>query len=121
MQTISNSFGTEQTTTTMLVAIDSGVSSPQSLAQGVSHGATAVVLNPEVDAIAQITEALAQGSYASLHLVSHGSPGSLHLGKTELTVANLSQYCQQLLEWGVQEILIYGCEVAKKPMLLQQL
>ena len=96
MQTVVDSYATKQTTTTMLVVIDSGVSAPQTLAQGVQSGATAVLLNPEVDAITQITEALAQGNYTSLHLVSHGSPGSLHLGKTKLTVANLSQYSRPL-------------------------
>ena len=121
MQTVLDSYRIGETQATILVAIDSTVSAPQSLAQGVQNGATALLLNPEVDAIAQITEALAQGNYTSLHLVSHGSGGSLHLGNTKLTVANLSQYRQQLLEWGVAEILIYGCEVAKEPTLLQQL
>ena len=121
MQSVLDSYKTEQKNATMLVAIDSGVTAPQTLAQGLQSGATALLLNPEVDAITQITEALAQGNYTSLHIVSHGSPGSLHLGKTKLTVDNLSGYRQQLLEWGVQEILIYGCEIAKGATLLQQL
>ena len=121
MPTVVDSYATKQTTATMLVVIDLGVTASQTLAQGVQTNGQALLLNPEVDAITQITEALAQGNYTSLHLVSHGSPGSLHLGKTKLTVANLSSYRQQLLEWGVQEIFIYGCEVAKDPTLLQQL
>ncbi len=106
---------------TMLVVIDSGVEAPQTLAQGVQPGAATLRLDDNTDAIAQITAALAAGNYTRLHLVGHGSAGSLHLGKTKLTLENLSQYRQQLLEWGVGEILIYGCEVAKSPTLLQQL
>lgn len=86
---------------TMLVVIDSGVEAPQTLAQGVQPGAVTLQLDSNRDAIAQITAALAAGNYSSLHLVSHGSAGSLHLGKTQLTVETLPQYRQQLLEWGV--------------------
>ena len=121
MQTVVDSLATQQKAATMLVVIDSALTAPETLTQGVKNTANALLLNPEVDAIAQITEALAQRNYTSLHLVSHGTPGSLHLGKTKLTVANLREYRQQLLEWGVAEILIYGCEVAKGPILLQQL
>ena len=40
----------------------------------------------------------------------------------KLAIANFcKRSSQQLLEWGVAEILIYGCEVAKEPTLLQQL
>ena len=112
---------TAQQQTTMLVVVDPRVKDPLSLIQGVKSTATALLLDPEQDSIPQITAALAKGNYTSLHLVSHGSPGCLHLGSTKLTVEKLPSYRQQLMEWGVAEILIYGCNVAAAPQLLMEL
>ena len=106
---------------TMLVVIDPSVTAPSALVGGLVREATALVLKPDQDSIAQITTALAQGNYTSLHLVSHGTPGCLYLGSTKLTVEKLSTYKQQLMEWGVAEILIYGCNVAAAPQLLMEL
>ena len=97
---------------TKLVVIDPAVEAPESLARGVQPDTEVLLLNSQKDSIAQITNALAVGNYRTLHLVSHGSPGCIHLGSTTLTSENSSQYRQQLLEWGVEEILIYGCNVA---------
>ena len=97
---------------TMLVVIDPAVEAPESLARGVQPDAEVLLLDPKKDSIVQITTALAAGNYRILHLVSHGAPGCLHLGSITLTSENTPQYRQQLLEWGVTEILIYGCNVA---------
>ena len=105
----------------MLVVIDPAVEAPHTLASGVRPGAAVLLLDPNSDSIGQITAALAEGNYTSLHLVSHGSPGCLHLGKTTLSLENIPQYRQQLLEGGVAEILVYGCNVAASPALLMQL
>ena len=110
-----------QKQTTMLVVIDPTVEAPHKLAEGVQTGASVLLLNPNFDSIAQITTALAAGNYGSLHLISHGSPGRLHLGKTNLNSDNIAQYKQQLLEWRIAEILIYGCNVAANPDLLIKL
>ena len=107
--------------TTMLVVIDPAVEAPYQLAGGVQDGAEVLLLDPHQDSIAQITTALTAGSYHSLHLVSHGSPGCLHLGNTDLSSETIVQYKQQLLEWGIAEILIYGCNVAASPELPKQL
>ena len=106
---------------TMLVVIDPAVEAPHQLAEGVKDGAEVLLLNPKFNSIAQITKALAAGNYRSLHLVSQGSPGCLHLGNTNLSSETIAQYKQQLLEWGVAEILIYGCNVAANPDLLVKL
>ncbi|MEM9271997.1 MAG: FG-GAP-like repeat-containing protein [Cyanobacteria bacterium P01_F01_bin.143] len=110
-----------QKQTTMLVVIDPTVEAPHKLAEGVQTGASVLLLNPNFDSIAQITTALAARNYGSLHLISHGSPGRLHLGKTNLNSDNIAQYKQQLLEWRIAEILIYGCNVAANPDLLIKL
>ena len=110
-----------QQQTTMLVVIDPAVEAPHQLARGVRDGAEVLLLEPHRDSIAQITTALAAGNYRSLHLVSHGSPGCLHLGNTDLSSGTIAQYKQQLLEWGIAEILIYSCNVAANSDLLVKL
>lgn len=107
--------------TTALVVIDPSVDVPESLVTGVRPGAAVLLLNPERDGVAQVTEALAAGRYSSLHLVAHGSPGALQLGNGVLSLATLSPYRQQVLEWGIAEIFVYGCNVAAKPAFLQAL
>ncbi|MEM8641174.1 MAG: DUF4347 domain-containing protein [Cyanobacteria bacterium P01_G01_bin.54] len=107
--------------TTTLVVIDPHVDAPQSLMAGVRPGAAALLLDPSQDGVAQVTAALAEGKYTSLHLVAHGSPGALRLGRGVLSLATLPAYRQQLLEWGVTEILVYGCNVAAEPELLRAL
>ena len=105
----------------MLVAIAPDVEAVPILEVGAIPGARVLVLDRQRDSIAQITEAIGQSKVSSLHLVSHGAPGSLSLGGTTLSLANIQQYRQQLLEWGVPEILIYGCNVAAEPKFLQVL
>ncbi|NEO57595.1 MAG: DUF4347 domain-containing protein [Okeania sp. SIO3B5] len=105
----------------MLVAIAPDVEAIPTLEVGVRAGAKVLVLNPQRDSIAQITEAIGKSKISSLHLVGHGVPGSIFLGGTVLSLANIQQYRPQLLEWGVSEILIYGCNVAAEPQFLQVL
>ncbi|MEM8641309.1 MAG: DUF4347 domain-containing protein [Cyanobacteria bacterium P01_G01_bin.54] len=107
--------------TTALVVIDPRVPAPQSLLAGLRPGATALLLDPHQDGVVQITAALAQGHYNRLHLVAHGAPGALRLGSSQLSLATLPAYRQSLLEWGVAEIWIYGCNVAAQPEFLQAL
>ncbi|MGB0562132.1 MAG: cadherin domain-containing protein [Spirulinaceae cyanobacterium] len=106
---------------TALVVIDPQVDAPKSLVAGLRPGVAMLLLDPNQDGIAQITAALAAGHYESLHLVAHGSPGALQLGSGVLSSATLPVYHQQLLEWGVAEILLYGCNVAAEPAFLQAL
>ncbi|MEM6519287.1 MAG: DUF4347 domain-containing protein, partial [Cyanobacteria bacterium P01_C01_bin.70] len=88
-----------------------------------------LVLDPAIDGIEQVTAALdARPSTSSLHIVSHGAVGSLQLGSTQLSLSNLDDYVEQLQKWAKvlngQDILLYGCQVAKGAMghlFLQQL
>lgn len=79
-------------TATTLVVIDPRVDSPEQLAAGLRPEAQALLLDPTQDGVAQITEALATGHYDSLHLVAHGTPGRLPLGRGLLSLATLPQY-----------------------------
>ncbi len=118
-------FGNDRSSTSpgegMLVAIAPDIEAVPILEVGVRAGAKVLVLDPQRDGIAQITEAIGESRIYSLHLVCHGASGSLSLGGTTLSLANIQQYRQPLLEWGVSEILIYGCNVAAEPKFLQVL
>ena len=119
-----------------IIFIDRGVEDYQSLVNGVKPGIEIVVLDSNRDGIEQITEVLTQNPFARVHIVSHGSPGCLYLGNSELNLDNLDNYAQQLKTWflyhqeaepqaigshalrGNQNIplspslLLYGCNVA---------
>ncbi|MCY7285028.1 MAG: DUF4347 domain-containing protein, partial [Cyanobacteria bacterium CAN_BIN43] len=100
----------------VLVVIDSGVADFQLLAESVVNGAALLVLDPHRDGIQQITEA--QQHYGSniLHIVSHGAPGCLYLGNTELSLDTLDRYTEQVKRWfetsREAELFLYGCNVA---------
>jgi Domain of unknown function (DUF4347) len=101
--------------------IDRQVEDYQSLIAGVKPGTEVVVLDRDRDAIEQITEILGdRTNIDSIHIISHGAPGSLQLGKTEFSLDNLETYSAQLQQWRsaltpCADILIYGCNVASGP------
>src|SRR4028119_781296 len=101
-----------------IVFIDAAVADYQTLLDQVKLGVEAIVIDSHRDGVEQISEVLAnRTNIDSIHLVSHGEPGSLQLGKTRLSVANLEAYSQQLQQWRRAltidaDILIYGCNVA---------
>ncbi|NJM60990.1 MAG: DUF4347 domain-containing protein [Oscillatoriales cyanobacterium RU_3_3] len=107
-----------QVSRSAIVFIDPQVADYQSLIAGVKPGTEVVVLEGDKDAIEQITEILAcRTNIDSIHIISHGSPGSLQIGKTGFCEDNLEAYSQQLRQWqsaftDSAEILIYGCNVA---------
>ena len=113
-------------TATTLVFIDAGVEDPQFLANGVIDEAKAFILDTQRDGIEQITKILQDyPEVTSIHLVSHGSPGSIQLGNTYLSLDTLDRYQSDLKTWfnppafdtplakgGRGDLLIYGCNVA---------
>lgn len=71
-------FGSENSE---IIFIDTAVADYQSLVAGVKPGITTVILDSKQDGIAQISEYLADCQEVSaLHVICHGSPGSLQLG-----------------------------------------
>ena len=104
--------------TSTIVFIDSNVADYQTLAQGVSSDAEVIVLDKERDGIEQITEALAHRSdVASVQIVSHGDAGRVQLGSSWLSADTLSQYSQDLSQWGDAlqadgDIFFLGCNIA---------
>ena len=101
-----------------LVFIDSAVVNPQMLSAAASPHLEIVMLDSARDGIAQISEKLAQrANVSSIHVVSHGQPGSLQLGTTQLSLDNQADYHDILGGWSdaltdTADILLYGCDVA---------
>jgi uncharacterized delta-60 repeat protein len=109
---------TSQLPARSIAFIDSQVEDYQILVAGVTPGTEAVVIDSRADGVAQITQVLTNRTKIdSIHIVSHGSPGCLQLGKTQLCSRNLEIYRKQLRQWRHAlnldaDILIYGCNVA---------
>ncbi|MEH1938900.1 MAG: Calx-beta domain-containing protein [Nostoc sp.] len=103
-----------------IVFIDTAVIDYQCLVAGIALGSEVVILDPNKDGLTQINEFLAgckSNSVQSVHIVSHGSEGSLQLGSTYLSLTNLNNYANQLRNWASvltdkADILLYGCDVA---------
>ena len=106
-----NSF-LRQTATT-IVFIDSSVSDYHTLQAGIIEGVKSVIISPNQDGIEQISQILQQHPHiTTIHILSHGSPGCLYLGNSQLNLTNIHNYTQQLQHWQLQNILLYGCNVA---------
>ncbi|HYW18293.1 MAG TPA: DUF4347 domain-containing protein [Nodularia sp. (in: cyanobacteria)] len=106
-----NNFLHNQTTT--VVFIDDSISDYQTLQTGVVEGVEAVILSPNQNGIAEITEFIQEHpQITTIHIVSHGSPGCLYLGNSQLNLDNISKYADWLQHWQSKSILLYGCNVA---------
>lgn len=101
-----------------IVFILDNLSNWQTLQAGVPAGTEVHVIDSQGDALAQMAAVL-QGRQGveAIHLMSHGSAGSLNLGRNTLSSANLGNYSS---EWASvraalsddADFLIYGCDVA---------
>ena len=103
-----------------LVFIDPRVEAYQSLAAGVLPDTEVIILGADQDGVEQISQVLRTrtGNVNSLHIVSHGAPGCVYLGSTELSQQSLNRYAEQLMDWAEAlttdaQVLLYGCEVAR--------
>ncbi len=110
--------GSSSTHADNIVFIDEALPDYQSLKDGVVKGDKVVLLDPNGDEIAQITNTLSQEKGVhSIHLVSHGNSGSIQLGNTQLNSNNLAYYKDTLASWHKAlapdaSLLVYGCNVA---------
>jgi hypothetical protein len=90
-----------------LVIIDAGVHDYQSLAAGLLPGIDLLILAGDRDGIQQITEHLRTNQTASpqsthptqIQIFAHGSPGTVYLGNSELSLSTLSRYAEDLRAW----------------------
>lgn len=101
-----------------ILFIDSAVEDFATLARSVKSGIEVVTLDPTWDGVEQITDFLEnRNGISTIHIVSHGGPGSLQLGSRELNSNNTEAYSYLLQKWSSAfkdngEILLYGCNVA---------
>ncbi|MBC9783577.1 DUF4347 domain-containing protein [Heliobacterium chlorum] len=99
--------------------IDRAITHPLLVEQSLPPGVEAVFLESERDGIEQIADTLRdRHDVRAIHIISHGAPGKVFLGKGSLSAANLSTYREQLASIGAAlgkdgDILIYGCDVAR--------
>ncbi|MEG4488454.1 DUF4347 domain-containing protein [Microcoleus sp. D2_18a_B4] len=112
-----------QVSPSAIAFIDTQVENYQSLVAGVKPGTEVVVLDGNRDAIDQITQILAlRTNIDSIHIVSHGAPGSLQLGDGSLSLDDIECDRDSLQQWFSPQtdsrsknrpnILLYGCSVA---------
>ncbi|MGB3267509.1 MAG: DUF4347 domain-containing protein, partial [Microcoleus sp.] len=100
-----------------IIFVDSSVQDYQSLIQGIDP-AQIVILNENLSGIEQITNALAnQQDIEAVHILSHGSPGSLKLGADVLNEKDIENFSTGIKQWGNAltengDIHLYGCDVA---------
>ena len=115
-----------------LVFVDATVEASQQLLTGLQAGVQAHILDRNQDGIHQITEILntqyTENLVQEMHIVSHGSPGTLYLGNTELSLATLHHYLKALQLWfssspyhpvspdlfssTAPSLFLYGCNLA---------
>src|SRR4028118_2234349 len=107
-----------------IIIVDPTVQNYQQLVADIPADTQVVVLDGTRDGVEQITEILAGTSNLSaVHILSHGSQGSLKLGATYLNSKNLEGYSTLLQQWQANlsasaDILLYGCVVAGSPVLI---
>ncbi|NEO75228.1 MAG: DUF4347 domain-containing protein [Moorea sp. SIO4G3] len=122
---VHKALGSHSKTSSTIVFIDSGVDDYQSLVNGTVPEAEVIVLDSTQDGVEEITKVLeGRTDITAIHIISHGSPGCLYLGNSQLSLDTLNHYGAQLKTWIAstsltQEgkftsipILLYGCNVA---------
>ncbi|NJM11216.1 MAG: DUF4347 domain-containing protein [Synechococcaceae cyanobacterium SM1_2_3] len=101
--------------------IDSGVTDWQVLAEGVKPGVEVVLLDGRGDGLAQMADwARGRFGYSAIHVLSHGSPGTVRLGAFGLNRETLGERAGELAAIGAAlneggDLLLYGCNVAAGP------
>ncbi|MEM1171791.1 MAG: DUF4347 domain-containing protein, partial [Cyanobacteria bacterium P01_H01_bin.35] len=105
---------TEKEIVKEIVFIDSHVDNYQDFATEVSSGTKVFIIEPNDDGIQQITKVINKYSQiSSIHILSHGSPGCLYLGNSQLNINNINNnYSAALKTWSVTNIFLYGCNLA---------
>ncbi|MGA7178783.1 MAG: DUF2341 domain-containing protein [Thiobacillaceae bacterium] len=85
-----------------------------------SHPIEVVLIDPNRDGIAQISDYLSQQqNISAIHIISHGADDLVQLGSIGLDLDSLVKNAAQIKAWGNSltsdaDILIYGCDVAQQ-------
>ncbi|MBJ7553741.1 DUF4347 domain-containing protein, partial [Marinomonas spartinae] len=101
-----------------VVFIETNVADYQSLVNGTKAGVEVVLLDSTQDGLSQMTEwAKTHSDYDAIHIISHGSEGSVNLGALNLDSSDISGRTSDLAQLGSAlneqgDLLLYGCDVA---------
>lgn len=105
-----------------IVFIDSRVAGYESMIGRLGADTEWILLNADEDGILQMERALKDyRALDAIHVISHGSMGTLYLGNTILSSHNLQGYRGALSNIGASltdggDILLYGCSVGAEDM-----
>ncbi|CAG9297436.1 cadherin domain-containing protein [Celerinatantimonas diazotrophica] len=100
------------------VFIESNVADYQNLVDNTKAGVEVVLLDSSQDGLSQMTEwAKTHSDYDAIHIISHGSEGSVNLGALNLDRSDISGRASDLAQLGSAlteqgDLLLYGCDVA---------
>jgi Ca2+-binding RTX toxin-like protein len=84
-----------------IVFIDGGLQDADVLLGGLAADAKVVMLDPWLDGLEQIAQALAGYSgFSAVHILSHGSAGSLQLGAIAINEGNADDHTDELAAIG---------------------
>jgi ELWxxDGT repeat protein len=100
--------------------IDGNVENYDILLTEIKSNVKVFILDTTKNGIKQITEVLTTNNYQQVHIISHGAPGCLYLGNSQLNLDNLNKYQTELQSWystplskgGRGDLFLYGCQVA---------
>ncbi|HVZ43521.1 MAG TPA: DUF4347 domain-containing protein, partial [Ramlibacter sp.] len=100
-----------------LVIVDGNIDGLQSLLANLRSDVEVVVLGVGSESWDAVTRAIESGhDWTAVHLISHGDTGSILLGGTRYTAADLQSRADEFGQWKSYlatgaDILIYGCDV----------
>ena len=99
--------------TEVIVIVDAQVEDYEKLLKGIVPRVKVILLDSTENGVKQITQALREyKDLCEIHIISHGSPGCLQLGNTQLSLDTLNLYANSLQSWCANTLLLYGCNVA---------
>lgn len=73
------------------------------------------------DPLQQVTDLIASLNVGTLHVVAHGGPGRIVVGRRVLDAAILREHAALLAQWQVQNIALWVCHAAAGTALVQEL
>ena len=100
-----------------LLFVDPRVANWQSLAGSVSSGTQVLVLDPGKDAVAQITQSLANRTgVETIGILAYGSAGQVEIGNTAFDAAAVNAHAADIAHWSDHlatgaSIQFWGCDV----------
>ena len=100
-----------------LVIVDANIKGLENLVTSFPSSFRVFRLDPLKEGLSQVVEALANSTdIPAIHILSHGSEGTLQLGSTILDTSNLSKFSSELSAIGRSlsidgDIFLYGCNI----------